>query len=97
MAAISTSKSAFACAHFTPSSPCHAPQPLVPRRAVIQGKPGPSLGAGGVQHILFEVDAHDPLISGGVAATLTLVGLLACLIPVVRATLIDPLVAMRAE
>jgi putative ABC transport system permease protein len=41
--------------------------------------------------------AHDPLIFGGVAATLGLAGLLACLVPAVRATLIDPLVAMRAE
>lgn len=53
--------------------------------------------SGLIQHILFEVDAHDPLIFGGVAATLALVGLIACLIPAVRATLIDPTVAMRAE
>jgi ABC-type lipoprotein release transport system permease subunit len=55
------------------------------------------LDAGGIQHILFEVDAHDPLIFAGVAGTLALVGLVTCLIPAVRATLIDPLVAMRAE
>jgi putative ABC transport system permease protein len=53
--------------------------------------------SGVISHILFEVDAHDPLIFGGVAATLALVGLIACLIPAARATLIDPLVAMRAE
>ncbi len=55
------------------------------------------LFAGAIQHILFEVDAHDPVIFGGVAATLALVGLLACFIPTLRATLVDPLAAMRAE
>ncbi|MFL5495529.1 MAG: FtsX-like permease family protein, partial [Gemmatimonadales bacterium] len=50
-----------------------------------------------IERILFQVDAHDPLIFGGVAATLALVGLTACLVPAVRATLIDPLVAFRAE
>jgi len=53
--------------------------------------------SGLMQHLLFEVDAHDPLIFGGVAATLALVGLIACLIPAARATLIDPAIAMRAE
>ena len=33
----------------------------------------------------------------GVAAILALVGLIACLIPAARATLIDPTVAMRAD
>ena len=55
------------------------------------------LVAGAIQHILFEVDAHDPIVFGAVAAMLGVVALVACLIPAVRATLIDPLVAMRAE
>jgi len=53
--------------------------------------------AGAIQHILFEVDAHDPLLFAGVAATLALVGLLACLVPAIRATLVNPLIAMRAD
>jgi len=50
-----------------------------------------------IRSILFQVDARDPLIFGGVAAVLALVGLVACGVPATRATRIDPLVALRAE
>jgi putative ABC transport system permease protein len=47
--------------------------------------------------VLFQVQPRDPVIFGGVAAVLVLVGLIACLIPARRATLVDPLVALRSD
>jgi ABC-type antimicrobial peptide transport system permease subunit len=47
--------------------------------------------------ILFQVQPRDPSIFVGVAAVLTLVGMIACLVPARRATRVDPLVALRSE
>jgi predicted permease len=47
--------------------------------------------------ILFDVEPRDPAIFGSVVLVLATAGLAACLMPARRATLVDPLVALRAE
>ena len=50
-----------------------------------------------IQTLLFNVQPLDPLVYGGVAALFALVAALACLLPSLRASRIDPLVALRAD
>lgn len=47
--------------------------------------------------IMYNVDPQDPLIFGGVFTTIVVVGMAAAVFPAIRATSVDPVVALRAE
>ena len=50
-----------------------------------------------IQTLLFNVQPLDPFVYGGVSVLFAFVASLACLLPSLRASRIDPLVALRAE
>jgi ABC-type antimicrobial peptide transport system permease subunit len=65
---------------------------------------GVVLGVGGalalarfLDSLLYGVQPADPATLGGVAIVLSVVALIACLVPVTRALRIDPMAALRAE
>jgi putative ABC transport system permease protein len=47
--------------------------------------------------ILYDVEPLDPVVFGGVTVVLALAGMLACLVPARRATLVHPSEAIRSE
>jgi putative ABC transport system permease protein len=50
-----------------------------------------------LQTQLYEVKSTDPFLLSATAVTLTVVAVLACLIPARRATLVNPIQALRNE
>jgi putative ABC transport system permease protein len=50
-----------------------------------------------IQHLLFAVDAHDMPTLIGATGVLAAAGFLACVIPAMRATRVDPMIALRSE
>jgi len=77
---------------------------LVLRRGLGMAAAGIGLGLGGALALtrmlasqLFDVSPSDPAIIAAAAATLALVSVVACLVPAVRATKVDPVVALRSE
>ena len=49
-----------------------------------------------IRGLLFGVTPHDPITLVGVAAMMSVIGIVACWIPARRAARIDPAIAMRA-
>jgi predicted permease len=64
---------------------------------VIFGSAVALAGAPRIQPLLFQTPAYDMLTVAGVAAVLLIVGILASLVPAVRAGRTDPLQALRSE
>jgi predicted permease len=50
-----------------------------------------------IQTLLFDVRPLEPIVYAGVAVTFAAVAALACLLPSLRASRIDPLIALRAD
>jgi putative ABC transport system permease protein len=70
---------------------------LVVAIGVLSGLAGSLLLTRFLQTMLFDVKPTDPLTYAAIGALLTVVTLLACLVPAHRATRVDPLIALRHE
>ncbi|HKW11454.1 MAG TPA: ABC transporter permease [Gemmatimonadaceae bacterium] len=61
------------------------------------GLTGALATSGLLRGLLFGVAPHDPITLGAVMSILGAVGVVACLLPALRAAKVDPVVALRAE
>jgi predicted permease len=64
---------------------------------VAVGLGGAAAAARSIQTLLFNVKPLDPVVYGSVAGLFALVAAVACLVPSLRASRVDPLVALRAQ
>ena len=64
---------------------------------LVLGLAGAAGAARLIRTLLFNIQPLDPLVYGGVAVLFTVVAALACLLPSLGASRIDPLVALRSD
>lgn len=64
---------------------------------LLLGLIGALLSARLIQSLLFGISARDPLTLAVIAVILATVAFLACLIPALRATKVDPMIALRSD
>ena len=62
---------------------------------LVLGVAGAWFASGLIRGLLFGVAPHDPVTLAGVASLMAAIGILACWIPALRASRIDPVIAMR--
>ena len=70
---------------------------LVVGAGILVGLAGSLLLAGLLSSLLFEVSATDPAVLAAIAGMLLAVGAAAGFLPARRATLVDPMIALRSE
>jgi ABC-type antimicrobial peptide transport system permease subunit len=63
---------------------------------LILGVVGAGVAARVMQGLLFGVTPYDPATFAGVAVMMATIGVVACWIPALRASRIDPAITMRA-
>ena len=64
---------------------------------LVVGVIGALLASRLIQGLLFGIEPYDPVTLAVVAATMTIIGLVACWLPARRAARIDPAIAMRRQ
>jgi predicted permease len=64
---------------------------------LLLGLSGAWAAAGLVKSFLFGVTPHDPVVFGSAGSLLVFTGLLAALVPALRAARVDPIVALRSD
>jgi putative ABC transport system permease protein len=77
---------------------------MILRRGTVLTLAGTALGILGafalarlIESLLYQIPPRDPLTYGGVCVILALVAIVASLVPALRATRVDPIVALRYE
>ena len=55
------------------------------------------IGDAGIRQFLTEISPRDPVTYAAVAVLLSVVAMIATLVPALRATRVDPMIALRAE
>jgi ABC-type antimicrobial peptide transport system permease subunit len=64
---------------------------------LVIGLAGSAAGSRLLSSLLYQIEPLDPLVFGGVTVLFAIVAVFACLMPSLRASRIDPIVALRTD